>query len=133
MPTTLKPFWYFFKQYILNMIPINFHYQKGFTMPEQIETNTAHDNNYDEYFESVLSEQKLIAAEHDITQAQAADVQYLRTRGRHTPQLEQLLVATIKQGLPYNIMEFGVTKESQQALVDAATEAYLSTFNKQGN
>lgn len=61
-----------------------------------------------------------LARRLDITVQQAADVSYLRTRARWSEVLETSLIKHIKEGIPYNIMEFGVTKETQQRLIDDA-------------
>jgi len=42
-----------------------------------------------------------------ISQACANDVVYLRTRMRHTPELEAELIRLHKAGTPPNVMEFG--------------------------
>lgn len=41
-----------------------------------------------------------------VSLACASDVFYLRTRSRHTPELEARLIALYKAGTPPNIMEF---------------------------
>lgn len=52
----------------------------------------------------------------------AADVVYLRTRNRWTQALEDQLIQMYKDGNPPTSMnDFGVTPETQQALLDSAT------------
>lgn len=58
-----------------------------------------------------------LAKELNVSYECAIDIAYLRTRNRHTEQLEKDLIALHIKGNPPNIMEFGVTKETQQALL----------------
>lgn len=49
-----------------------------------------------------------LAVELCVSEACASDVYYLRTRSRHTPELEKELIDQYKQGVPVNVMEFGI-------------------------
>lgn len=67
-----------------------------------------------------------LIAELGITEECARDILYLRTRNRHSEELEQQLIQLHRDGTPPNMMEFGVTAETQQNLLDqalAVTEA----------
>ena len=48
-----------------------------------------------------------MAKEMNISQACAMDVWYLRSRSRHTPELEAELIRLHSIGNPPNVMEFG--------------------------
>lgn len=61
-----------------------------------------------------------LAAELNVSIACAADVEYLRTRNRHTPELEQELIELHKKGTPPNIFSFGCTEETGKKLLDLA-------------
>ena len=61
-----------------------------------------------------------ISNQYDIPLQRAEDVLYLRSRNRWSSELENELVRYIKEGIPYNLMEFGVTKQTQQKLIDDA-------------
>lgn len=50
------------------------------------------------------------------------DIGYLRTRHRWTPELEAELIRLHNAGTPPNIMEFGVTEQTQAALMKAAEQ-----------
>jgi len=58
-----------------------------------------------------------IMQELGVEESCAADIEYLRTRHRHTPELEAELIRLHAIGRPPNIFEFGVTEETQQALM----------------
>lgn len=47
-----------------------------------------------------------LAKELDVSEQCASDVYYLRTRSRHTPELEAELVRLHREGNPPNICEF---------------------------
>lgn len=58
-----------------------------------------------------------------ITEACAYDVLYLRTRHRWTQELEDQLIALHKAGTPpESIYEYGVTEQTQKALMDRVIE-----------
>ena len=61
--------------------------------------NTIHD-------ETILYIQNL-AKELGCSEQCAMDVWYLRTRSRHTPELEEKLITLHNQGTPPNMCEFG--------------------------
>ena len=61
-----------------------------------------------------------IQNELNVSEACANDILYLRTRNRHNQDLENQLIDLHRAGTPPNIMEFGVTQETQQALLKAA-------------
>lgn len=65
-----------------------------------------------------------LAESLNITEACAADVIYLRTRNRWTPELEKELIRLHKEGNPPNVMDFGCTPETGQALMNIAEEEY---------
>lgn len=73
----------------------------------------------DQYQEVTAKEMEELAKELDISLRCASDVQYLRTRYRHTPELEAELIRLHKEGNPPNISEFGVTQETQANLMKA--------------
>ena len=52
----------------------------------------------------------------------ASDVWYLRTRHRHTPELEQALIEAHAKGEAVNIMEFGCTPDTGRAVLQAALD-----------
>ena len=52
---------------------------------------------------------KLIAENPGMSQACAADVSYLRTRSRHTPELEKRLIAEHASGKKINICDWPPT------------------------
>lgn len=56
----------------------------------------------------------------------ASDVWYLRTRTRHTPELEQALLDAHARGEPVNVMTFGCTEDTGRALMQAALEKAAS-------
>jgi hypothetical protein len=62
----------------------------------------------------------------NVTDACAADIIYLRTRQRHTLELEQQLIRLHELGTPPNIMEFGVTKETQERLMSQVREELIA-------
>lgn len=47
-----------------------------------------------------------LAKELDVTEACATDIYYLRTRSRHTEELEQKLIQMYRDGNPPSIFEF---------------------------
>jgi hypothetical protein len=56
--------------------------------------------------ESHNREVQRVMAEEGVDQNCAGDVVYLRTRLRHTPELERRLIELHKEGTPPNIMEW---------------------------
>lgn len=63
---------------------------------------------------------------HDVDEACAIDILYLRTRNRWTADLEKELIDLHKAGIPPNIMEFGCTVETGEALLSQAEEVLAS-------
>lgn len=63
-----------------------------------------------------------LAAELGVSMSCAADVEYLRTRNRHTPELEQELIELHRKGTPPNIFSFGCTEETGKNLLKAAQD-----------
>lgn len=59
-----------------------------------------------------------LAKQLDVSEECASDVWYLRSRHRHTLELEAELIRLHKAGTPPDIFNFGVTPETQQALLD---------------
>jgi hypothetical protein len=64
------------------------------------EANDQHTDELQEYFGE-------LAAELEVSVECATDVWYLRTRSRHTPELEAELIKLHKAGTPPNMCEFG--------------------------
>jgi flagellar capping protein FliD len=78
----------------------------------------------EDWFKEQEEERKRIAQELNIPIAFAGDVMYLRTRQRHTPELEKELIEKLSKGQYVNIMEFGVTEETQMQLASAVRQGY---------
>jgi hypothetical protein len=64
-----------------------------------------------------LDDARALAKELSVSEACATDVQYLRSRHRWTPELERELIALHAEGNPPDMMSFGVTPETQAALM----------------
>ena len=60
----------------------------------------------DDYHECLTNDIKKLASELNITLECATDVFYLRTRSRHTPELEAELIRLHRVGIPPNMCEF---------------------------
>lgn len=60
-----------------------------------------------------------LAQELGVSAGCAADVYYLRTRARHTPELEAELIHLHQLGTPPNLLSFGVTEQTQLNLLKA--------------
>lgn len=69
-----------------------------------------------------------LAAELNVSFACATDVEYLRTRNRHTPELEQELIELHRKGTPPNIFSFGCTEETGKKLLNLAES--LNNMNR---
>lgn len=65
----------------------------------------------------------VIMTELNVSEKCAADILYLRSRNRWTQQLENQLIDLHRARTPPNMMEFGVTHETQKALLDAVDKA----------
>lgn len=63
-----------------------------------------------------------LAIELNVDRNCALDIDYLRTRNRHTQALEDELIRLHKEGTPPNIFEFGCTEQTGQALLEKALE-----------
>ena len=59
-----------------------------------------------------------------------ADVIYLRSRHRHTQELEDQLIALHQAGTPPNVMEYGTSKETGEALVSEALKLLKEKYSK---
>lgn len=66
----------------------------------------------DALYDSMNKEIEELARELDVSEACAQDVWYLRTRSRHTQELEEELIQLHRDGNPPNIMEFGCNENS---------------------
>lgn len=78
---------------------------------------------YNEFYKAMDSQLETIASEKGCSIACAGDILYLRSRLRWTQELEQALVAAHAEGKEVNIYEFGVTPETQDRLLKAATDS----------
>lgn len=80
----------------------------------------------DSYYAELRANTEALANELGVSLSCAADVEYLRTRSRHTDALEAELVSLHEAGTPPNICEFGVTAETQNNLTVEADKVRLS-------
>lgn len=78
-------------------------------------------NVQDSYYAELRANTEALANELGVSLSCAADVEYLRTRNRHTDALEAELISLHEAGTPPNMCEFGVTAETQNSLM---AEAY---------
>ena len=62
----------------------------------------------------------------NVSERCAADILYLRTRQRHTLELEQQLIRLHELGTPPNILDFGVTKETQERLMSKVRDELIA-------
>lgn len=69
---------------------------------------------------------------HGYTEECLRDISYLRSRHRHTPELEAELIRLHQAGTPPDVFEFGVTEETQRALMDTVTSIIEQRTNDQG-
>lgn len=65
---------------------------------------------------------EVVMSAHEVSEDCAVDILYLRTRNRWTVDLEKELINLHKAGTPPNIMEFGCTKETGEALLKQAEQ-----------
>lgn len=56
--------------------------------------------------EEMTREMVQVMSDLDVSESCALDVVYLRTRSRHTPELEQRLIELHQKGTPPSIMDF---------------------------
>ena len=85
---------------------------------------------FDDYYRELGAMEHLLASELGCTDSCARDILYLRTRHRHTPELEAELIRLHNSGSPPNMMEFGVTAETQANLLKQALENLDIPLNK---
>lgn len=76
-------------------------------------TATSFEDVQDKYYEEMNQYIKNLAVELGVSIECATDVWYLRTRSRHTLELEAELIALHATGTPPNMCDFGVTEDSQ--------------------
>jgi hypothetical protein len=74
-----------------------------------------------EYYEELEQYMRDLATELGVSVNCAHDVWYLRTRSRHTPELEAELIARWAAGIPPNIGSFGVTEDTQSYIRSIAS------------
>ncbi len=65
-----------------------------------------------------MSNLNSIMNERGVSEDCAMDIAYLRSRFRHTPDLENELIDLHRNGTPPNMSDFGVTPETQRALIE---------------
>jgi hypothetical protein len=80
-----------------------------------------------EYYFALRAQTEALAQELGVSLTCAQDIEYLRTRSRWTPELEQELIDLHAKGEAPNMCEFGVTEQTQNALLESAS---LSTYAK---
>lgn len=66
-----------------------------------------------------------LAQQLGVSEACASDVMYLRGRHRWTDELEEALICAHKRGEEVNVFQFGVTEESQRALMASVDRQLL--------
>ena len=79
----------------------------------------------------IRSDEEIIAdtaEQMGLTKECVTDMVYLRTRQRWTPELEAELIRLHQAGTPPNMMEFGVTEETQQNLLDEAMKVISAKY-----
>jgi hypothetical protein len=84
--------------------------------PEQISNEAptvSYEDALNEYYEELEQYMRDLATELGVSVNCAQDVWYLRTRSRHTPELEAELIARWAAGIYTNISNFGVTEDTQ--------------------
>ena len=74
-----------------------------------------------EYYDELEQYMRDLATELGVSVNCAQDVWYLRTRSRHTPELEAELIARWAAGIPPDIGNFGVTEETQSYIRSIAS------------
>jgi len=92
--------------------------------PEQIsnETSTAsYEDVLNEYYDEMEQYMRDLATELGVSVNCAHDVWYLRTRSRHTPELEAELIARWAAGIYTDISNFGVTEDTQSYIRSIAS------------
>jgi len=86
------------------------------TVFEKMESNSGFFN---------FTEEEDLMKELGISKECASDVLYLRSRQRWSEELEKKLIDAHKNNEPINILEFGSTKETQEALLDKALKSIV--------
>ncbi len=80
------------------------------------ETMDAFQEMMNQHAEAVNKHIKDIAKELNVSEVCACDIVYLRTRSRHTPELEKELIKLHKEGNPPLVQEFGSNENSRRKL-----------------
>jgi hypothetical protein len=86
-------------------------------------TATSFDDVQDKYYEEMEQYMRDLATELGVSVECAGDVWYLRTRSRHTPELEAELIALHAVGTPPNMCDFGVTEDTQAYIREFCADA----------
>ncbi len=86
-------------------------------------TDEEADKIYEECLLAVQEDNRALAKELGVSSQCAYDVAYLRTRHRWSEELEKDLIKAHADGVEVNICDFGVTSETQQAIMDAIDAA----------
>jgi hypothetical protein len=90
--------------------------------PDSPEKATSFDDVQDESYGEVTQYMKDLTVELGVSVECAGDVWYLRTRSRHTSELEAELIALHAAGTPPNMCDFGVTKDTQAFIRESCAE-----------
>ena len=93
--------------------------------PEQTSNETStvsYDDALNEYYEEMNRYMDELATELGVSVRCAEDVWYLRTRSRHTPELEAELIALHAAGTPPTLRSFGVTEKTQNFIREACQD-----------
>jgi hypothetical protein len=72
-----------------------------------------------EYYDEMEQYMRDLATELGVSVNCAHDVWYLRTRSRHTPELEAELITLHAAGTPPNMCDFGVSEKTQNFIREA--------------
>ena len=92
---------------------------------DQIDVGQAFMDSEAEYHNSKVDK---IVTELKVSEDCASNIVYLRSRHRHTQALENQLIALHTAGTPPNMNEFGCTKETGEALLNAALTSVASKY-----
>ena len=93
--------------------------------PEQTSNETStvsYDDALNEYYEEMNRYMSELATELGVSVKCVEDVWYLRTRSRHTPELEAELIALHAVGTPPNMCDFGVSEKTQNFIREACQD-----------
>ena len=77
----------------------------------------------EQYYQEMQERTRALAELLGVSLKCAEDVEYLRTRARWTPQLEQDLILAHSRGEEVNMCEFGCTRETGLRLLEVAETA----------